>query len=61
MDQRVALVLTHHLGYSAPEVAAIVGVPAGTDYSRVHNANRAMRVALAPAAPAKAALTESSR
>jgi RNA polymerase sigma-70 factor (ECF subfamily) len=61
LDQRVALVLTHYLGYSAPEVAAIAGVPAGTVYSRVHNASRAMRAALAPPAPAKSALTESSR
>ena len=61
MDQRVALVLTHYLGYSAPEVAAIVGVPTGTVYSRVHNASRAMRLALAPTAAARSALTESSR
>ncbi len=61
MDQRVALVLTHYLGYSAPEVAAIVGVPTGTVYSRVHNGSRAMRAVLAPTAPARPALTESSR
>jgi RNA polymerase sigma-70 factor (ECF subfamily) len=61
MDQRVALVLTHYIGYSAPEVAAIVGVPTGTVYSRVHNASRAMRAVLAPAAAAGPAVTESSR
>ena len=52
-DLRISLVLTHYLGYSAPEVATIVGVPVGTIYSRVHRATRAMRVALiAPAVPA---------
>jgi RNA polymerase sigma-70 factor (ECF subfamily) len=61
MDQRVALVLTHYLGYSAPEAAAIVGVPTGTIYSRVHVASRAMRAVLAPAAAAGPPLTESSR
>jgi RNA polymerase sigma-70 factor (ECF subfamily) len=61
MDQRVALVLTHYLGYSAPEAAAIVGVPPGTIYSRVHSATRAMRLVLAPAAQAGPALTETSR
>jgi RNA polymerase sigma-70 factor (ECF subfamily) len=61
IDQRVALLLTHHLGYSAPEVAAIVGMPTGTIYSRVHNASRAMRSVLTPNAPAQPALTESSR
>jgi RNA polymerase sigma-70 factor (ECF subfamily) len=61
MDQRVALVLTNYLGYTAPEVAAIVGVPTGTIYSRVHVGSRAMRAALAPAAVTRPALTETSR
>ena len=61
VDQRVALVLTHYLGYSAPEAAAIVGVPAGTIYSRVHNANRAMRSVLSPTPSTGPAVTESSR
>jgi RNA polymerase sigma-70 factor (ECF subfamily) len=52
-DLRISLVLTHYLGYSAPEAASIVGVPVGTIYSRLHRATRAMRVALTtPAAPA---------
>ena len=52
-DLRISLVLTHYLGYSAGEAAAIVGVPVGTIYSRLHRATRAMRVALTtPAAPA---------
>jgi RNA polymerase sigma-70 factor (ECF subfamily) len=58
-DLRIALVLTHYLGYSAPEVATIVGVPTGTVYSRLHRATRAMRVALA--APARPAAPESVR
>jgi RNA polymerase sigma-70 factor (ECF subfamily) len=49
-DLRIALVLTHYLGYSAPEAALIVGVPTGTIYSRLHRATRLMRDALAPAA-----------
>jgi len=61
MDQRVALVLTYYLGYTAPEVAVIVGVPTGTIYSRVHAASRAMRAALAPTAAARPTLSETSR
>jgi RNA polymerase sigma-70 factor, ECF subfamily len=60
-DQRVALVLTHYVGYSAPEVAAILGVPTGTVYSRIHYGARAMRVALSPSPAVRAATTESSR
>lgn len=60
-DQRVALVLTHYVGYSAPEVAAILGVPTGTVYSRIHYGARAMRVALSPSPAVRAASTESSR
>ena len=47
-DLRIPLVLTYYLGYSASEAAAIVGVPVGTVYSRLHRATRAMRVALSP-------------
>jgi len=42
------LVLAHYAGYSAPEIASILGVPTGTVYSRLHYALRAMRAALAP-------------
>jgi RNA polymerase sigma-70 factor (ECF subfamily) len=58
-DQRIALVLTHYLGYSAPEVATILGVPTGTVYSRLHYGARAMRGALASVPAAPAATTES--
>lgn len=54
IQQRAALVLTHYVGLSGSEVAAILGVPAGTVYSRLHYGAEAMRLALAgsPAAPA---------
>lgn len=58
MAQRVALVLTHYLGYSAPEVAEIVGIPVGTVYSRVHKGNLAMREALLPPTARRIAATE---
>ena len=32
-DQRIALVLTHYVGYTAPELAKILDVPTGTVYS----------------------------
>jgi DNA-directed RNA polymerase specialized sigma24 family protein len=60
LDQRVALVLTHYAGYSAPEVAGMLGVPTGTVYSRIHNGARAMRQALAQP-PVAAPTTETSR
>lgn len=46
VEHRAALVLTHYVGLSAPEVADILGIPTGTVYSRVHYALRAMREAL---------------
>ena len=55
-DQRIALVLTHYVGYSAAELATILGVPSGTVYSRLHYGARAMREALAqPSTTANAA------
>jgi RNA polymerase sigma-70 factor (ECF subfamily) len=53
VEQRAALVLTHYVGLSAPEVAAILGIPAGTVYSRLHYGTRAMRdqIALNSALP----------
>jgi RNA polymerase sigma-70 factor (ECF subfamily) len=43
VEHRAVLVLTHYLGYSAAEVASIVGIPVGTVYSRIHNATAAVR------------------
>jgi RNA polymerase sigma-70 factor, ECF subfamily len=60
-DQRIALVLTHYVGYSAPEVASILGVPTGTVYSRLHYGARAMRGALAQPSAFETASTESPR
>ena len=47
VEQRAALVLTHYVGLSAPEIAAILGIPAGTVHSRLHYGARAMRSAIA--------------
>jgi RNA polymerase sigma factor (sigma-70 family) len=48
VDHRAVLVLTHYLGLPAPEVASILGIPAGTVHSRLHYGLRAMREAIAP-------------
>ena len=61
MDQRIALVLTHYVGYSAPEVAAILGIPTGTVHSRIHYGARAMRDALSISPAITGPSTESSR
>jgi len=47
VEQRAALVLTHYVGLSAPEIAAILGVPAGTVHSRLHYGARTMRAVIA--------------
>ena len=60
-DHRIALVLAHYLGYSAPEIATILGVPTGTVYSRLHYATRAMRDALAPSDQVRTTAAELSR
>jgi RNA polymerase sigma-70 factor, ECF subfamily len=44
--QREVLVLADLEGHTAPEVAALLGIPAGTVYSRLHHARRAFAVAL---------------
>ena len=46
-DQRAILVLHHYQGYAPSEIAETLGIPAGTARSRLHNAHRAMRAALA--------------
>jgi RNA polymerase sigma-70 factor (ECF subfamily) len=45
-EQRAVVVLHHHSGFSAAEIAAILGVPEGTARSRLHYATAAMRAAL---------------
>ncbi len=44
--QREVLVLADLEGRTAPEVAAMLGIPAGTVYSRLHHARRAFATAL---------------
>jgi RNA polymerase sigma-70 factor, ECF subfamily len=60
-EQRIVLVLTHYAGYSAPEVATILGVATGTVYSRMHYGTRAMRAALARPSTPRPAPRESSQ
>jgi RNA polymerase sigma-70 factor (ECF subfamily) len=43
VEHRAVLVFTHYLGYSALEVGAILGIPAGTVASRLHYGIAAMR------------------
>ena len=45
-QQRALLVLRHFAGFEPSEIAEILGIPAGTARSRMHNAHRAMRAAL---------------
>ncbi len=47
VDQRAVLVMTHYLGLSAVEIGRMLGIPAGTVYSRLHYGSREMRTALA--------------
>jgi RNA polymerase sigma-70 factor (ECF subfamily) len=46
IDLRTALVLHHYLGYSFPEIGAVLGIPVGTAKSRVHRATEVMRAAI---------------
>jgi RNA polymerase sigma-70 factor (ECF subfamily) len=46
---RAAVVLRHALDLSVPEVADAMGVPLGTAKSRLHHAERALRLAIHPA------------
>ena len=57
VEHRAVLVLTHYLGLPAPEIAAILGIPPGTVYSRLHYAVRAMRAALTRSGSVAAAAT----
>jgi RNA polymerase sigma-70 factor (ECF subfamily) len=46
VDHRTVIVLHHYLDLPIVEVAAIMGASAGTTYSRMHHALRALRAAL---------------
>lgn len=45
-EQRAILVLRHYVGLEPTEIAAALGVPAGTIRSRLHYAHRELRAAL---------------
>jgi RNA polymerase sigma-70 factor (ECF subfamily) len=47
IDQRVVLVLAHHLDLSQAEIAALLGIPLGTAKSRLRYGASAFRAALA--------------
>lgn len=51
-DQRAVVVLHYYSGFSAAEIARILGIPEGTARSRLHYATEAMRAALEAAARA---------
>jgi RNA polymerase sigma-70 factor, ECF subfamily len=62
VEQRAVLVLTHYVGLPATEVATILGIPAGTVYSRLHYGVRTMRAALGETLVApQAAIPEQGR
>lgn len=46
IDQRAVFVLHHHIGLPLVEIAATLGIPAGTARSRLHYATQALRRAL---------------
>ena len=45
-EQRAVVVLHYYSGFSAAEIAQMLGIPAGTARSRLHYATEAMRAAL---------------
>jgi len=51
VDQRAVVVLHHLVGLPLDEVAAVLGIPAGTAHSRLDRAMSRLRIALAPDAP----------
>ena len=61
VEQRAALVLTHYVGLTASEVGAILGIPVGTVYSRLHYGARTMRAAIAGTSDAPVTSPEAGR
>jgi RNA polymerase sigma-70 factor (ECF subfamily) len=55
IEHRAVLVLTHYVGMPANEVGQVLGIPAGTVYSRLHYGIRMMRAALGRTSSAEAA------
>jgi RNA polymerase sigma-70 factor, ECF subfamily len=60
VEHRAVLVLVHYVGMSAPEVGQVLGIPAGTVYSRLHYASRQMRDILGSATMRSAGAGEAS-
>ena len=52
------MVLRYYVGYSAEEIAEMLGIPIGTAKSRIHYATEAMRAALEADSRASVALTD---
>lgn len=46
VEHRTVIVLHHYLGYTFPEISALLSIPVGTAKSRIHRATAAMREAL---------------
>jgi RNA polymerase sigma-70 factor (ECF subfamily) len=46
VEQRAVFVLHHHVGLALTEIAATLGIPAGTARSRLHYATKALRAAI---------------
>lgn len=61
VDHRATLVLAWYAGFTAPEVAHLLGVPEGTVRSRLHYGGVAMRAALADQSPALPSPAETVR
>jgi RNA polymerase sigma-70 factor, ECF subfamily len=57
-EQRAVVVLHYYIGFSAAEIAGILGIPQGTARSRLHYATEAMRAALQADARQPAAAQE---
>ena len=57
-EQRAAVVLRYYVGFSAEEIAEMLGIPIGTAKSRIHYATEALRAALEADGRASAALVE---
>lgn len=57
-EQRVAVVLRHYVGFSAEEIAEMLGIPIGTAKSRIHYATEALRAALEADSRASVALID---
>jgi RNA polymerase sigma-70 factor (ECF subfamily) len=57
-EQRVAVVLRYYVGFSAEEIAEMLGIPIGTAKSRIHYATEALRAALEADSRAPVALID---